>query len=415
MRGDEERQEGMVMLASADDRVPPDHPLRAIRKMVDEALREMSPLLTCLYAERGRVSIPPEYLLRAQLLQILYAIPSERKLCEHIEYNFLFRWFVGLPLTEPMWHHSSFTKNRDRLLCSGVAEVFHTQIRPQAEAHRLLSREHFSCDGTLIETAASLKSFRPRDEEGHTDGGDGPTAGGGRNPEVDFHGERRRNDTHCSRTDPDARLARKGAGKGAKLCYAGHVLVENRNGLIVDCALTQATGKAEEEAGLFLLLRERRRQRGRMTVGADRGYDTRGFVRETRTMGVTPPCGREEERRRHRRAHHQLGRLRSEHASAQDSGGVLWLDEDRGESAQAPSPGRPQGPSPLPVLLCGLQPGTHAQAFGGAISHMRKQAKMRSERAENGALGRRLSTDRAWFSSLPPPGPLSEGWFSTAC
>ena len=133
-----------------------------------------------------------------------------------------------------------------------------------------------------------MKSFRPRHEEGHTDGGDGPTAGGGRNPEVDFHGERRRNDTHCSRTDPDARLARKGAGKEAKLSYAGHVLVENRNGLIVDCALTQATGKAEEEAGLFLLARERERQRGRMTVGADRGYDTRGFVRETRAMGVTP-------------------------------------------------------------------------------------------------------------------------------
>ena len=288
MRGDEELQEGFIMLASADDRVPAQHPLRAIRKMVDEALSEMSPLLSSLYCERGRASIPPEYLLRAQLLQILYAIPSERRLCEHIEYNFLFRWFVGLPLTEPMWHHSSFTKNRDRLLCSGLAEVFHSQIRSQAEAHKLLSREHFSCDGTLIEAAASLKSFRPRNEEGRTDGGDGPTASGGRNPEVDFHGKRRQNDTHCSRTDPDARLARKGAGKEAKLCYHGHVLVENRNGLIVDCALTRASGKAEEEAGLSLLARERRRQRGPMTVGADRGYNTNSFVRETRTMGVTP-------------------------------------------------------------------------------------------------------------------------------
>ena len=156
MRGDEELQEGFIMLASADDRVPAEHPLRAIRKMVDEALSEMRPLLTSLYAAGGRVSIPPEYLLRAQLLQILYAIPSERRLCEHIEYNFLFRWFVGLPLTEPMWHHSSFTKNRDRLLCSGVAEVFHSQIRSQAQAHKLLSREHFSVDGTLLEAAASL-------------------------------------------------------------------------------------------------------------------------------------------------------------------------------------------------------------------------------------------------------------------
>jgi transposase len=156
VRGDEELQEGFIMLVSAGDRVPSEHPLRAIRKMVDEALSEMSPLLTSLYHERGRASIPPEYLLRAQLLQILYAIPSERRLCEHIEYNFLFRWFVGLPLTEPMWHHSSFTKNRDRLLSAGVAEVFHSQIRSQAEAHRLLSREHFSCDGTLLEAAASL-------------------------------------------------------------------------------------------------------------------------------------------------------------------------------------------------------------------------------------------------------------------
>ena len=288
MRGDERQQEGFVVLTSLEDRIPSGHPLRPIRRMVDKALREMSPLLEGLYAAGGRHSIPPEYLIRAQLLQNLFTIPSERRLCEHLEYNLLFRWFVGLPLSEPVWDHSTFTKNRDRLLSTEVAELFFEKIRGEAEARRLLSQEHFSCDGTLLEAAASLKSFRPRDEAQDKGGGDGPTRGGGRNPEVDFHGERRRNDTHASTTDPDARLARRGAGKEAKLCYQGHVLIENRNGLIVDCALTQATGKAEEEAALLLLTRERARTRGRMTVGADRGYNTHGFVRETRSLGVTP-------------------------------------------------------------------------------------------------------------------------------
>jgi transposase len=256
--------------------------------MVDRALAEMSPLFELLYAEKGRVSIPPECLLRAQVLQVLYGIPSERKLCEHLEYNLLFRWFVGLPFSERAWHPTSFTKNRDRLLTPEVAGVFFEKIRSQAEAQKLLSREHFSVDGTLIEAAASLKSFRPRDEAEGKDGGDTPAGGGGRNSEVDFHGERRRNDTHCSTTDPDARLARKGAGKEAKLAYAGHIVVENRHGLIVECTLTKATGKAEEEAALALLLRERNRQRGRMTVGADRGYNTKRFVREARVLGITP-------------------------------------------------------------------------------------------------------------------------------
>jgi len=286
VRGDEELQEGIIMLASADDRVPPGHPLRAIRTMVDEALSRMSPLLTCLYAERGRASIPPEYLLRAQLLQILYAIPSERRLCEHIEYNLLFRWFVGLRLTEPMWHHSSFTKNRDRLLSSGVAEAFQAQIRTQADAHKLLSREHFSVDGTLLEAAASLKSFRPR-EEGEETKGKGPS-GGGRNPEVDFHGEKRGNATHVSTTDPEARLAKKGKGKEAKLCYCGHIMTENRNGLIVRATLTSATGTSEVEAAIGLLAAVREGRKGPLTVGADAGYNTRHFVKEARTLKITP-------------------------------------------------------------------------------------------------------------------------------
>jgi len=284
MRGDEQQQEGFIVLASAEEFVPDDHPLRAIRRLVDEALARMSPTLEALYAERGRPSIAPEVLLRAQLVQILYAIPSERRLCEHLRYNLLLRWFVGLPLSAPVFHATSFTKNRDRLLTSEVAEAFFAQIREQAEAHRLLSREHFSLDGTLIEAVAALKSLRPLEE---SEGGEPPT-GGGRNRNVDFHGERRGNQTHRSRTDPEARLARKGNGREAKLCYAGHALTENRNGLIVAAELTQASGSAEREAGLRLLARQRRRRRGRLSVGADKGYDTAGFVSGVRALGATP-------------------------------------------------------------------------------------------------------------------------------
>jgi len=218
VRGDEEGQEAFILFESLEGRVPPDHPLRSIRRLVDKALREMSPLFDSLYAEKGRVSIPPECLLRALVLQTLYGIPSERKLCEHLEYNLLFRWFVGLRFSQGAWHPTSFTKNRDHILTAEVAGVFFEKIRGDDQ-----------------------------------DGGDIPTRGTGRNPKVDFHGERRSNTTHASRTDPEARLARKGRGKEAKLAYAGHIVVENRNGLIVDCTLTKATGTAEEEAALALL------------------------------------------------------------------------------------------------------------------------------------------------------------------
>jgi transposase len=284
MRGDEQLQSGFVCLTSLEDVVPADHPLRAIRAMVDHALGQMSPTLQALYASGGRPSIAPEYLLRAQLAQILYAIPSERRLVEELRYNLLLRWFVGLPLDEPVFHATSFTKNRDRLLTSAVAQAFFAAIRSQAEARKLLSREHFSVDGTLLEAAASLKSLRPLER----DEGAEPPAGGGRNPDVDFHGQRRGNATHRSTTDPEARLARKGAGKEARLCYAGHSLTENRNGLIVACELTTATGTAERDAGLRLLRSERARRRGRLSVGADRGYDAADFVTEVRALGVTP-------------------------------------------------------------------------------------------------------------------------------
>jgi transposase len=285
MRGDEQLQSGFVCLTSLEDVVPADHPLRAIRAMVDAALEAMSPELEALYASGGRPSVAPEYLLRAQLVQILYAIPSERRLVEQLRYNLLLRWFVGVPLDEPVFHATSFTKNRKRLLTSEIAEAFFVAIRSQAEAHKLLSREHFSVDGTLIEAAAALKSLRAierdKDEEP-------PAGGGGRNPDVDFHGQRRSNATHRSTTDPEARLARKGRGREARLCYVGHALTENRNGLIVEAELTQASGTAEREAGLRLLGRQRGRRRGRLSVGADKGYDVKGFVADVRELGITP-------------------------------------------------------------------------------------------------------------------------------
>jgi transposase len=286
MRGDEKLQSGLVLLTTLEDVVPDDHPLRPIRAMVDRALAEMSPALAALYASRGRPSIAPEYLLRAQLAQILYAIPSERRLCEELRYNLLLRWFVGLPLDQAVWHPTTFTKNRDRLLTKGVARAFFEAIRAQAAAHKLLSREHFSLDGSLVEAAASLKSLRPIEAQ---EGDDPPPPGGGRNRKVDFHGERRSNATHRSTTDPEARLARKGNSQEAKLCYTGHLLTENRHGLICDCELTESSGTAECEAGLRLLARERRRCGARrLTVGADKGYDTADFVRGARALKVTP-------------------------------------------------------------------------------------------------------------------------------
>ena len=287
MRGDEERQGGFIVLTTLEDVVPGDHPLRAIRALVDVALEQMSPELDRLYASAGRPSIAPEYLLRAQIAQILYAVPSERRLCEQLRYNLLLRWFVGLPMDQPLFHVTSFTKNRDRLLTREVAEAFFAAIRKEAAAHKLLSREHFSLDGTLLQAAASLKSLRPIEEDEEEEPPAG--CGGGRNSEVDWRGERRGNATHRSATDPEARLARKGFGKEAHLCYTGHSLTENRNGLIVDCELTAATGTCEREAGLRLLERQRRRSgRARMSVGADRGYDAKEFVAGARELHITP-------------------------------------------------------------------------------------------------------------------------------
>jgi len=286
MRGADHQQSSMFSYISAEQRVPKDHPLRAIRAMVDVALRELGPRFDAIYAANGRPSIPPEKLLRALLLQVLYTVRSERLLMEQLDYNLLFRWFVGLNLDEPVWDASVFSKNRERLLEGEIAEGFFQVVVEQARARGLLSDEHFTVDGTLIEAWAGHKSFKRKDQSGaKTPPDDDPG-----NSSIDFHGEQRRNDTHQSTTDPEALLARKGAGKEAKLSFAGHVLMENRNGLAVDGCVTQATGRAEVEAGLELV--EGIEGWNRVTLGADKGYDRKEFVLELREHQVTPHIAR---------------------------------------------------------------------------------------------------------------------------
>lgn len=284
MRGKITGQNAMFSYRSLEERIPRRHPLREIRKIVDKALVELSPTFDAMYAQSGRPSIPPEQLIRAMLVQILFSIRSERLLMEELDFNLLYRWFVGLSMDDEVWNHSVFSKNRDRLLLHDVADQFFVAIRNQAAAKKLLSRDHFTVDGTLIEASASLKSFRPQQDTGG--GNDGPDPGGGRNAMVDFKGEKRSNATHASTTDPEALLARKGDGKEARLSYAGHLMTENRHGLIVDAELTQATGTAEGDAALTMI--SRLPGVGQKTVGADKGYDTKRFVEGARAHAVTP-------------------------------------------------------------------------------------------------------------------------------
>ena len=269
----------MFSYLSPEERVPARHPLRPIRLLVDQALKSLSPDFSRLYSAYGRPSIPPEKLLRALLLQVLYTVCSERMLMEQLEYNLLFRWFVGLNMDEAVWVPTVFTKNRDRLLEGDVAEKFFQLVLAQARVADLLSDEHFSVDGTLIEAWASHKSFQRKDQP--TPPPDDPG-----NPTVDFHGEKRSNDTHESTTDPDARLARKSGGHEAKLAYCGNVMIENRNGLVVDTELLQCNGTAERDAAM--LMAERVEGTERITVAADKAYDTKDFVSEMRGMNVTP-------------------------------------------------------------------------------------------------------------------------------
>lgn len=278
MRGADERSGSMFSYVSLEERVPQDHPLRAIRRITDRALERLSPRFGTLYVRFGRPSIPPEQLLRALLLQALYTIRSERQLMEQLDYNLLFRWFVGLGMDDPVWSPTTFTKNRDRLLDGDIAAAFFEAVLLHADTARLLSHEHFTVDGTLLEAWASQKSFRPRDQ-------DPPDASGG-NPTVNFHGERRCNATHQSTTDPDARLYKKAVGREARLGYLGHVLMEHRSGLVVNAMVTPADGYGERDAALVMVAAVPGRHR--ITVAGDKGFDTRAEVAELRRMGATP-------------------------------------------------------------------------------------------------------------------------------
>ena len=278
MRGPDEQTHDMFSYLSPEARVRPDHPLRAIRRMTDEVFKRLSPRFARLYSEMGRPSIPPEQLLRALLLQSLYTIRSERLLMEEIDYSILFRWFIGLSLDEPIWSPTTFSKNRDRLLEGDIAAAFFDAVRAEAEAAGLLSDEHFTVDGTMLEAWASLKSFQRKDV-----GPSAPPDDPG-NPTVNFHGETRKNDTHASTTDPDAQLFRKGKGKEAKLAYLGHVLLDNRHGLVANVCATAATGTAERDAAVVLLTAEDHAK----TVGGDKNFDVASFVAAVRELDVTP-------------------------------------------------------------------------------------------------------------------------------
>jgi transposase len=280
MRGSDQQSGSLFSYVDLEARVRADHPLRPIRSIVNAALERLSPDLAGLYATVGRPSIPPERLLRALLLQAFYGLRSERQIVERLEFDLLFRWFVGLGVDDPAWDQTTFSKNRDRLLAGDVAARFLVEVLADPMVKRLISTDHFSVDGTLIEAWASMKSFRRKD------GSDEPPAPG-RNGTRDFHGEKRSNDTHASTTDPDARLLRKGAGQEARLCFIGHALMENRNGLIVDARLTPADGHAERVSALAMI--EPRADRpGRITLAADKGYDAEDFVNELRSMNVVP-------------------------------------------------------------------------------------------------------------------------------
>jgi transposase len=289
MRGEDQQQSHMFSYLSPEARVRKDHPLRAVRAMMDEVLSQLSRQFDSMYARVGRPSIAPEKLLRAQVLQMLYTIRSERLLMEEMDYNLLFRWFVGLNADDEVWDATTFTKSRDRLLEADVAKEFLAVVVEQARGQGLISDEHFTVDGTLLEAWASAKSFKPKEEK-HGSAPDDPG-----NPTVNFRGEKRSNETHESKTDPEARLARKGAGKESKLSYSGNLLVENRNGLIVDAEVFQANGTAERDAALIML--EQIAGTKPLTVGGDKGFDTRDFVKECRHMRVTPHVAQNLERR----------------------------------------------------------------------------------------------------------------------
>ncbi|MCC7090137.1 MAG: IS5 family transposase [Dehalococcoidia bacterium] len=295
MRGRAVQQTGMLFGVTTEEFIPERHPIRRIRVIIDDLLARLSPELTSMYAPNGRYSVPPERLIKATLLMAFYSIRSERQFCERLQYDLLFKWFLGLNINDPAFDHSTFSKNRKRLMEHGLATALLGEAVREARKRRLVSEDHFSADGTLLQAWASQKSLRPRSSSTEEQGP--PAGGGGRNPDADFRGERRTNETHVSTTDPEARLARKGPGFEAKLTFAGHLLMENRNGLILDVLVTQAAGTAEREAALAMLDR-RKLPRRRATLAADRGYDTKAFVEELRQRGVTPHIARNTSGRR---------------------------------------------------------------------------------------------------------------------
>jgi transposase len=283
MRGTDTKQASMLSLLTPEKRVPPKHPLRAMKEMAEGALREMSPLFDAMYSTAGRSSIPPERLLKASVLMAFYSVRSERLFCEQLDYNILFRWFLDMNMEEPSFDHSTFSKNRERLIAHEVAKEFFLTIVAQARAAGLMSDEHFTVDGTLIEAWASLKSFRRKDEKP----GDRPPPDDPGNPSVDFHNEKRSNATHESTTDPESRLAKKSKGTAAKLSYSQHALMENRNGLLVDLRIAEANGTAERDMALEMV-GDRLPGTKRLTLGGDKGYDTKDFVAECGWRNVTP-------------------------------------------------------------------------------------------------------------------------------
>jgi transposase len=365
MRGSDERSGALFSYVDVEDRVPAGHPLRSIRMIVNQALDALSGDFERLYGRIGRPGVPPEQLLRALLLQALYTIRSERQLMERLDFDLLFRWFVGLAIDDPVWDHSTFSKNRERLLGGDVAARFMTEVLNRPEVRRLLSDEHFSVDGTLVEAWASMKSFRPRGE-----GGDGG-AGGGRNGEADVRGQQRRNDTHASTTDGDARLFRKGHGRESRLAYLGHLLTENRHGLVVRVATTRAVGRAEWEAGLAMV--GDLAGRHRITVGGDKGYDVEGFAARAahawRHAAPRPTLLRHQDRPAppllDRRPHHASCGLRGQPAPAQTGRGSLRLDQDHRRSGEDQVQGARAGRLVVPARGRRLQPDPPAQAPGG--------------------------------------------------
>jgi transposase len=307
MRGDERVQDGMSRYVSLEQRIPKEHPLREIRRLTDEVLRSLSAEFDALYSDQGRPSIAPEYVLRAQLLQVFFSVRSERQLVEQIDYNLLFRWFVGLGMDDAMWNHAVFSKNRDRLLNAEAAQRFFAEVNRRAK--KFMSDDHFTVDGTLIQAWASQKSFRAKDG---SDDGDG----------TNFHGQKRTNETHESTTDPDARLYKKSYGKESHLSYLGHALVENRNGLIAAAMATTADGYAEREAALTMLERQRRGRKRRITLGADKAYDAKDFVDAARQLNVTLHVTKNDNKRRS-----NLDRRTTRHAGYSISLSRRWLVE----------------------------------------------------------------------------------------